>query len=382
MKRAPIHDILWLFTGTRLILVIVTYFTYILIPVPPHVYPTTPVDIGGLFTTWNHWDAANYVRIAQFGYQTRFDVAFFPLFPLLIAIIAYPLGAWSYLAVGTLISNAALLGALFVLYQLATDIGGEQVARRTLLYLCIFPTAFYFFAAYNESLFLLLTAGALLAMRRQRWWIAGILGFLASLTRSAGLLLVIPYLYEVWIARESITATRWKALFAVLPLFVIPFGIGLYSLYCWHIRADPFAFASVQSHWSRYAAWPWQGIWQAFRELFLIQPFGSFYEAHILLDLSATIGFIVLTILGWRKLRMSYNIWLGLLLLYMLISPTIVQADPLVSNQRFVLEMFPAFITLAALGIKHPRLHQALMLVFPVLLATLSILFIMYRWMV
>jgi hypothetical protein len=34
------------------------------------------------------------------------------------------------------------------------------------------------------------------------------------------------------------------------------------------------------------------------------------------------------------------------------------------------------------LGIKYPRIHQALILVFPALLATLSILFIMNRWMV
>jgi hypothetical protein len=66
----------------------------------------------------------------------------------------------------------------------------------------------------------------------------------------------------------------------------------------------------------------------------------------------------------------------------MLLSPTTVQSDPLVSNQRFILEMFPAFITLAMLGIKHPRLHQALLLIFPVFLATLSVLFVMNRWMV
>ena len=121
MKRAPIRDILWLFIGTRLILVMVTYFAYILLTAPK--YSSTAVDAVALFTSWNHWDAANYVRIAQFGYQTQFDVAFFPLFPLLIAIIAHLLGSWSYLAVGTIISNAALLGALFELYQIAVDAG-------------------------------------------------------------------------------------------------------------------------------------------------------------------------------------------------------------------------------------------------------------------
>ncbi|HLX41186.1 MAG TPA: hypothetical protein VKR42_11685, partial [Ktedonobacteraceae bacterium] len=109
MKRAPVRDILWLFLLTRLLLVLVTYFGFVLLTAPK--YTSTPVNIVGLLTSWNQWDGANYVRIAQFGYMTHFDVAFFPLFPLLIAAIAYPLGSWSYLAVGMILSNVALLGA-------------------------------------------------------------------------------------------------------------------------------------------------------------------------------------------------------------------------------------------------------------------------------
>ena len=380
MKRAPVRDILWLFTGTRLMLVMVTYFGYILLTAPK--YSSTPVDMTALLATWNHWDAANYVRIAQYGYQTQFDVAFFPLLPLMIAGGALVLGSWSYLTLGTVISNLALLGALFVLYQIAVDAGGEQVARRTLLYLCIFPTAFYFFAAYNESLFILLSAGAFLAMRRQHWWIAGLLGLLASLARSAGILLVIPYVVELWQSRESIMAARQNMLLRILPIVLIPTGTLLYAIYCWHISGNLLAFVSVQSHWGRHTTWPWLGIFQAFIDLFWNQPFGSFNEAHIILDLTATLGFIALNIIGWRKLRLSYSIWTAVLLFYILLSPGTDKTDVLLSNQRFVLEMFPAFITLAMLGIKHPRLHQAFMIIFPALLATLSILFIMNKWMV
>ncbi|MEO8955821.1 MAG: mannosyltransferase family protein [Ktedonobacteraceae bacterium] len=380
MKRAPVRDILWLFTGTRLILMMVTYFAYILLTAQK--YSSTPVDTAALLTSWNHWDAANYVRIAQFGYQTPFDVAFFPLLPLMIAGCAYVLGSWSYLTVGTVISNAALLGALFVLYQIAVDAGGEKVARRTLLYLCLFPTAFYFFAVYNESLFILLSAGTFLAMRRQHWWLAGILGLLASLARSAGVLLVIPYLIELWQSRESIMASRQNLLLRIVPIVLIPTGTLLYALYCWHISGNFFDFVNVQSHWGRHTSWPWRGIFQAFVDLFWNQPFGSFNEAHIILDLTATLSFIALNIIGWRKLRLSYSIWVAVLLIYILLSPGTDKTDVLLSNQRFVLEMFPAFITMAMLGIKHPRLHQAFMIVFPTLLATLSILFIMNRWMV
>ena len=389
MKRAPTSDIIWLFVATRLLLVLVTYISFILFPVPPHVYPNTPVDITALLTSWNRWDAGNFTRIAQYGYQTKYDTAFFPLFPWLIKSIAFLFGNNGYIAIGMILSNLALLGALFVLYQVAVDALGDQVGRRTLLYLCIFPTAFFFFAAYNESLFLLLTASSFLAMRRQKWWLAGILGLFAALTRSAGIFLVIPYLYELWISRDSfmgndqsISRKLLGTLPRVLPVVLIPLGTLIYSLYCWKLFNNPIAFAAVQSHWDRYLTWPWVGIWTALREIFRIQHFGSFFEVHLLLDLAATIGFIVLAILGWRRLRMSYNIWIALLLFYMLISPAIAQHDTLVSNQRFVLEMFPAFISLAALSVKYPRLHLGLLIAFPFLQAVLAALFVLNRWMV
>src|SRR6266487_4632151 len=206
MKRPPTRDIILLFVVTRLLLVMVTYFGYILLVVPKD--STIPVNMVSLLTSWIHWDATNYLRIAQFGYQKVYDLAFFPLFPALIWTFGHLLGNWSYLLVGTIISNLALLGALFVIYQLAVESLGEQFAQRTLLYLCFSPTAFFFLAAYNESLFLLLTASAFLAMRRQRWWLAGILGMLAALTRSAGLFLVIPYCYELWISKESLVGSN------------------------------------------------------------------------------------------------------------------------------------------------------------------------------
>jgi Mannosyltransferase (PIG-V) len=389
MKRAPTSDIIWLFVGTRVLLVLVTYIGFILFPVPPHVYPVSAVNISALLTTWNHWDAANFTRIAQYGYQTIYDTAFFPLFPMLIRGIAFLFGNNGYTAIGMILSNLALLGALFVLYQIATDILGEQIGRRTLLYLCIFPTAFFFFAAYNESLFLFLTASSFLAMRRQKWWLAAILGFFAALTRTAGVLLVIPFLYELWISRESIISSNQNTFHKILstisralPVFIIPVGILIYCIYCWKVFHNPLAFAAVQSHWDRHTTWPWVGISSSLRELLLIQPFGSFFEVHLLLDLTATISFIALAILGWRKLRMSYNIWIVLLLFFMLISPAIAQPDVLVSNQRFVLEMFPAFITLAVLGVKYPRIHLGLLIAFPFLQATLALLFVLNRWMV
>src|SRR5581483_5998886 len=149
-------------------------------------YSSTPVN-GAFFTSWNHGDAPHYLHIARYGYHIPSDTTFFPLFPLLISTFAHLVGNedWSYLFSGMLISNLTLLGTLFVLYQLAVESNGEEIAQRTLLYLCIFPTAFFFFTAYSEALFLFLTTSTFLALRRQHWWLAGLLGLCATVTDSA-----------------------------------------------------------------------------------------------------------------------------------------------------------------------------------------------------
>ncbi len=380
MKRAPTREIVSLFLATRLLLVLVTYVGYVLLTQGK--YSSAPVTFHTLMTSWDQWDAKNYLRIAQTGYQPPYDLAFFPLFSLLIAIPGHLLGSWSYLPIGIVISNAALLGSLFIIYQLAADIGGDQIARRTIFYFCIFPTAFFFFAPYNESLFVLLSTGALLALRHKRWWLCGVLGLLAALTRNAGVLLAVPYLYELCLTRDNVLNNRRKFFTDLLPIVLIPLGTVLYSIYCWKLTGNFLTFATVQSHWSRQLSWPWQAFIQTIFELFFHQPFGSFNQVEILIDTTTTVAFIILAFVGRKKMRPTYTIWMSLLLLSFLISPSLGQRDAFISSRRFVLEMFPGFVTLAMLSINRPRLHQTLLWIFPALLATLSLLFIMGKWMV
>lgn len=382
----PVANILGLFLGTRLLLLAGTYLCFILFPVPTHAYPEKQVDVMALLSSWNHWDASHYVEIAQHGYRQMTDVAFFPLFPLLVSGTASLFGHQAYPLAAVLVSNLALLGALFVLYGLAADELNERAGQYTLLYLCLFPTAFFFFAGYNESLFLFFSCATLFALRHQRWWLAGGLGALAALTRSAGALLLLPYLCEVWLTRSESPPGLLRRLAGllpvVLPALLIPLGTLLYCYYCWKHAGDPLAFASVQRFWGRSLTAPWAGIsgslWQVFRH----QPLGSFFEVHVLLDLCATLSFLTLSLLSWRYLRVSYALWISLLALYMLLSSAVSVPDHLVSNQRFVLEMFPGFLVLALLGTRHPRLHLTIVTSFPFLQAIFVALFVLNRWMV
>lgn len=386
LKPMPVRDMLWLFLGTRLLLVIGTYLSFILFPVPAHVYPQSPVDMTGLLLSWKHWDAIDYIQIAQFGYQNSVETAFFPLFPILVKCVALLFGNHAYTLAAMLVSNLALFGALYVLYQIASDALGEQVGRRTLLYLCLFPTAFFFFTGYNESLFLLLTCSTLFALRHQKWILAGGLGALAALTRSAGVLLILPFLYELWMARDISQPGFPKQIVGLipktLPIMLIPLGTLYYSYYCWKNFGNPLSFAVAEKSWGRSFTFPWTGVIEGFRQIFFVQPFGSFMEVHTLIDLSAVLAFIALAIVGWRYLSLRYTIWIVILLLFMLSGSAIATADPLFADQRYVLEMFPGFITLALLSIKHNRLHQAISISFPFLQAIMAALFVLHRWMV
>ncbi len=51
MKRAPIRDIAWLFALTRIALMLVTYFGFILLTAPK--YSSSPVDAAAFFSSWN-----------------------------------------------------------------------------------------------------------------------------------------------------------------------------------------------------------------------------------------------------------------------------------------------------------------------------------------
>ena len=259
----------------------------------------------------------------------------------------------------------------------------------------VLPEAFFLFAAIMELSFSFSVLQHCWLSRRRLWVVAGFMGCLAALTRSAGVLLVIPYLWEWWCSRNKnkpFFSLQWIA--HLVPLLLVPFGVILYMIYCNYLTHDPLVFMNVQIHWNRQTTLPWIGIWNTLQSLFTgtvvnnfnpsnlaYAPFASFFQIHMLIDLTATLSFIVLAVIGWRILPKTYTLLVAVLLLLTLTSPSL-SGDPLTSNMRFVLELTPAFITLAILGKKHPRLHQGLIVAFPMLLALFTLLFLEGKWMV
>lgn len=384
-----------IFIITRALFVSLTYFGVVLFTIPN--YSRQSLSFTTLVNAWSHWDVNWYNNIAIKGYFNPASAAFFPLFPLLERGVSLILHR-NVLYAGMLISNLAFLGTLVLLYRFVEMEFDSDTARRTTLYLAVFPTALFFFAAYNESLFLFFVLLSFYSMRHGYWWLAGISGCLAALTRSLGMLLLVIFLYEfigqqwprlqlAWQARQ-----HWRILklLSGLPaVLLIPLGFGLYAYYLNLRFHDPLALFHAQAHWRVGLTVPWYALFTAIRSILTLPPF-TFVTAHNLIDTTALLLFLTLLILGFvGPERFAMNQWsilvFGLLALsYPLFFPGIPDAtgliyDPLISVQRFVLEIFPAFIVLARFG-RHRWFHEGYLLLALPLLAFFVLQFLTHHW--
>src|SRR5579884_4108804 len=142
--------VLPVFVITRIVFLLLTYFGGLLFFLPN--YSHNVLTLHDLLFKWNRWDAVNYATIASQGYPQLEYAAFFPLFPALEQLLS-DLTHRDPLLSGMLIANLAFLGALIVLYRLTETEFDRATASRAIFYLSVFPTALFFFAGYNESLF-------------------------------------------------------------------------------------------------------------------------------------------------------------------------------------------------------------------------------------
>src|SRR5262249_19566086 len=141
-----------------------------------------------------------------------------------------------------------------LLYDLLAHDFGRALAYRSLLLLLLAPTSFFFAAAYSESLALLLLVAALWAIRRERWWLAGAVGFLLALARLPGVLIA-PIILFAFLHRLGRRGAALGSL--VLAARLPPIGLGLFLLFQWQHFGPPFAFMLAQRSWKNQLSPPW-----------------------------------------------------------------------------------------------------------------------------
>ncbi len=319
---------------------------------------------------WYHWDANWYMSIVTGGYHWVTDdqsnVAFFPLYP-----VATKAGGWllggRYLLAGVLLSSVFLFAALAFLYRLVQIDFGEDIARRSVWLLAIFPTSVFFTTMYTESLFLLTSVAAFYYARRNSWALAGLAGLLASMTRITGLLLIIPLAYEYLQQRSFSPLKSLRP--ALLWLTLIPAGLVIYMGYLYFGFGRPMAFAETQAVGWGHSLTPILGSFtNDFSVLF------DLHEKWVIYDMAATLILAALIIIGSKRLRHSYVIYMFLSLLLPLASGTTK------SMSRYMLVVFPVFILVAQLTRRRPVLLWAVSAVSLGLMALSAAAFATGRW--
>jgi Gpi18-like mannosyltransferase len=336
------------FLVTRLIVFAGAYLSDTVLPMVKNEEPRGAVGI------WNRWDTVWYSEIADTGYSydpnEKSSVAFFPLYPLLISVIKPVIG--NTVAAGLLISNIAFLGALILLYRLTeAKFENRATAARTVFYIASFPTAFFFTAAYTESLFLLMSVGAAYAAHERRWGWAAVWGALCAATRSFGVLIWVLILLE-WLASHGwmLSTVRqpgsWGKLrdairtdFRTVALIcLIPVGLLLYMIYLGARFGDPIAF------WTTQATWGFTNIGPI---VVMIRDVGRVTRGELpyftYLNILAFLAVVWIAIYIWRRLGAGYA-------LYALLSVLLPMFSRTESMIRYILIVFPVFMMASRWG--------------------------------
>lgn len=347
------------------------------------------------------WDAVWYLAIAHDGYRESGRAAFFPLYPLLVAILGPLTG--SPVVAGIAVSLAALLVALTILHRLAVLEIGADAAGTAVVLLAVFPAAYCFSAVYSESLFLALSVGAIYAARVDRWAWAGVLGMLAAASRSAGVVLVVPLILLYLYGPRGPAGTRprarsWRPRFAVradaLWIGLVPFGLGAFVGYLALTGADPGTPFTAQAEWMRVFAGPFVAVWDgtvaAFdgaRQLlsgsrapvyftvaagdpFVIAAQNLILFAFMVLGLVGTVGAL-------RRLPVAYGGYMVAAIALPLSYP--VAPQPLMSFPRFLAVLFPLHLWLA-LVVRRRGWRRPVIAASAVMLAIASAQFAAWEW--
>ena len=364
---------------------------------------------------WANFDGVHYAAIARNGYSI-YQQAFFPLYPSLMRVFS-SFAAISAEQAGLIISHISTFFALLLFYRLMsgddetsppsisfqagypsvqrihaseayppsllrsygwgapafhrTDAigygrrrphrkrwgiqakGHKRAALRSVALLLLFPTSFFLVSVYTEGLFFLLSVATFYAARKSRWFIAGILGSVASMTRFYGIFLVPALLISY------LNSNRKRNPGELISICLIPVGLIAYMVYLVHTTGDAFAFIHTLPAFGtgRATAIVWfpQVMWRYIRIFTLVDPVTYVY-AIALLEFSVLLLFSLLLIQSVRmRLDPSY-------IIYSLAIITVpVLTGTLTSLPRYVLSAFPLFFVLASIDNK------------PVLYATASV---------
>jgi hypothetical protein len=168
---------------------------------------------GALFEPWARWDASWYRTIVEQGYVyypgVQSSVAFWPSYP--VAIRAFSWLSPNVFVVGSLVSLASGLACAVLFHRWCRARMSDAASTTALLSLLLFPFVWYLFGAvYADAFCLALILASFLALERDRLWLAGIFGFVASAARPIGLIFAVCLVLLLIERRNADRIAAWR----------------------------------------------------------------------------------------------------------------------------------------------------------------------------
>lgn len=305
-------------------------------------------EVRGVQKLFKRHDTYWYQKIHQEGYpkvSTRRELGwhdkgaflqsswgFMPGYPMLTKIVSLVIGR-GFLNSAFILSLLLSTTCFLLFYRLAFS-WFEQSADAffsTLLFM-VLPFQYYFSMMYTEGLYTSLLIGTFIAAEKRAYAVVGLLTAYIVLVRPIGVVMLLPislYVAEsigifngFRIQRTTITLAH-LAKFSFLILPILSFAAYCYYQYQMTGYFNAYSIAQ-QEGWYRAFMFPLAGL---FRQGGFVHQFTSWYA----------IVFMLLALLLWKKLPLSYNlvIWVGLLL------P--LTAGTSIGMTRYVTVLFPLF---------------------------------------
>ncbi|MGH9769901.1 MAG: mannosyltransferase family protein, partial [Blastocatellia bacterium] len=310
-------------------------------------------------------DGGWYLSIARDGYEKKpFDLekehnwAFFPLYPLVVRVVAGFTGNYRLVAIA--LSNLFFFAALVLLHKTVIAFGYDKaLANRAIFYVAAFPASYFFSLPWTAALLLLVSVGGFLAAKRGVWWLAGICAGLASATHYRGAFLFPALLIFYWQSNRP-----FKLRANILGLLLAPAGLLIFMGYLYSITGNALAFVDAQAAWK--VRW---GFFMQPLVGFIISPF----------ELSAGWNFRMLNFAaaatalacGFAWVRRRQWAW-AFYIFVSVITP--LSTVTLEGHARYMTVVFPLFIMLAIWG-RSPLIDQTIRTVFLVMLTLMAAFF-------
>ncbi|MCA1817448.1 MAG: hypothetical protein LC746_13850 [Acidobacteria bacterium] len=213
----------------------------------PSRYPW-PRDVRSMF---EYWDAWHYDLIIERGYFGH-EWAFYPLYPLAVALLARATGLASRPEIaGAIFSTLCFVAFCAAQSRLApSDDAGLKAIKPAgvwgWLFFLLWPGSWVFHSHHTEALFLLLSFAALFASRTGRWKSAAVFAGLSALTRNQGVFVAVAVALDGALLQRDL---RRRALVFSASGSISLLLFALYPAYQFWQTGDPLKSTHELAFW-------------------------------------------------------------------------------------------------------------------------------------